>query len=181
MAEQGKSKYADRLKGMKSGFANAQKQAKVMDGDEVVPVGTYEGKVTARVRESNNGNLMVNFSFFILDGEWSGIPVYDNLIIEHSNPNVASRGQRDLVRRLAVMGFDFDPEHPEDLEDLLEELSNDAPIIQFKTRHSQSKDGDRTFVNCDVLGMVEQGARKAPARTAKKKTAKKKATSRSRK
>lgn len=164
MGKEGKSKYADRLGGMKQGFANAQKQAKIMSGDGVVPVAVYTGKVTARLRESRNGNLMANFSFFITDGELQGIPVFDNLIIEHDDPQVAVRGQRDLCRRLSVMGYEFDAGHPGQLEPLLEELSNEAPLVSFKVRHSEAKDGSgRVFPNCDVLELLQQSARTAPA------------------
>lgn len=165
---EGKSKFADRLGGMRQGFANAQKQAKIMTGDGVVPVGTYTGKVSARLRESQNGNLMANFSFFITEGELTGIPVFDNVIIDHDNPQVAIRGQRDLCRRMDILGYEFNPEQPEQLEDILEEVSNEAPIVSFRVRHNEASDGSgRIFVNCDLLEAMSSAPQKSTSRSSR--------------
>jgi hypothetical protein len=155
----GKSAYAARLDGMKQGFANAKKQSSILNGDDTFPEGVFVGKVTAKLGDSQSGSLMVKRTFFTLEGELAGLPAWDNIIIGHDNPMVQARGQRDLMRFLDMMGYTFDEKKPSTLEPILEELSEEAPVVRFQVKHTigKAREGQpqRTFVNVTVLEKLE--------------------------
>lgn len=152
---EGKSKFADRLGKMQSGFSAAQKQADVQSGDDVMPEGEYVGKVTAKLRESKTGNLMVNRMFVPTEGDMAGVAVFDNLIIEQPNTSAEMRARRDTLRFLNLCGYKFG--QVSELEEVLEELTKEAPLVKFRVRHNPSKEGDRVFTNVDVLEYIGSG------------------------
>lgn len=149
---QGKSKFAGRLTAMKTGFAAAKRQGDVMDGDETFPEGIFVGKVTAKLKESKKGNLMVGRMFVPTEGEMAGVATFDNLIIEHANPQVSSRGRRALLSfiNLFVDGFDVGTIDSQ-LEETLEMLSETAPLCRFEVKHSKPTDDGSVFINITVL------------------------------
>jgi hypothetical protein len=153
----GKSAYADRLNNMKGGFKDAARQAAIMGGDETYPKGIYVGKVTAKLKESSKGNLMVSRMFVPTEGELRGLPCFDNLVIEHENANVEMRNMRTLCRFLDMTGYEFDTDQTDTLEPILEELTKQAPIVKFEVKHSGAKDDGTPFVNIEVLEVVSAG------------------------
>lgn len=183
MQAQGKSKFAERLKKIQGGMSTAKRQQEKMGESGVFPEGEYVGKTMAKVRESrSSGNLMVSRTFIATEGELQGLPAYDNLIIDQPNTQSALRAQRDLVKYIDTCGYSFDPEsNPEQLEDVLEELSKDAPIVRYRVRHSSPDDDSGTvFVNVDVLGTPEVNVPSTPRPAGKKAGAKRKGGERKR-
>jgi pyruvate/2-oxoglutarate dehydrogenase complex dihydrolipoamide acyltransferase (E2) component len=156
-------KYAARLADMKKQFTKANEQAKVLSGDESFPAGEYIGKITAKLKESKAGNLMVSRMFVPTEGELQGLPCWDNVIIEHDNLDVSLRGQRTCCRFLDICGYSFNVDQPGDLPAILEALTEEAPIVKFRVRVSEAADGSRSFTNCDVLSLVESGTGEADA------------------
>lgn len=153
------SVFAADLKKMSTGFETAQRQATVLGENEVFPEGEYVGKVTAKLKKSQAGNLMVGRMFIPLAGDLLGQPCYDNIVIGHPDPMVAVRGQRRLIAFLDMVGMRFNLKRPESEEDglepCLEALSKAAPIVKFKVSHGRNeRNPDRPFINVDVLELV---------------------------
>lgn len=98
----------------------------------------------AIMKESSNGNLMVSRQHLIREGELAGIVVFDNLVL--STPF----GMANLVSWLKRLGYDA-PEDPVDLEPMIEQVANEAPMVKASTK---SKDG---FTNVRVLEVLEGG------------------------
>lgn len=183
MQAQGKSKYAERLKKLQGGMTTAKHQQEKMGDSGVFPEGEYVGKTMAKIKESrSSGNLMVSRTFIATEGEMEGLPAFDNLVIDQPNTSSALRAQRDLVKYIDTCGYSFDPEsNPEQLEDVLEELSKEAPVVRYRVRHSSPDDDSGTvFVNVDVLGTPELNTSSAPRPASKKSGAKRKGRKRKR-
>lgn len=137
-----KSKWGARLSKMKSGWASSEQQYKEMFGASDLPEDTYVAKLQdCELSESNAGNLRVKREHVIVEGDHKGVVVRDGLNLENEYGPVFCR------RWLAMLGVDV-PENPEELETLLAEVKEAAPVCKIRVRHS----GD--FTNVDVISVL---------------------------
>lgn len=139
-----KSKWGARLSKMKSGWASSEQQYKEMFGASDLPEDTYIAKLQdCELSESNAGNIRVKREHVIMEGEHKGVVVRDGLNLENEYGLVFCR------RWLAMLGVDI-PENPEELETLLAEVKEAAPVCKIRVRHS----GD--FTNVDVISVLDE-------------------------
>lgn len=137
-----KSKWGARLSKMKSGWSSSEQQYKEMFGAADIPEDVYVAKLQdCELTESNSGKLRIKREHVIMEGEHKGVPVRDGLNLENEYGPVFCR------RWLHMIGADV-PENPEELETLLAEIKEAAPVCKIRVRHS----GD--YTNVDVISVV---------------------------
>lgn len=138
-----KSKWGARLSKMKSGWLSSEQQYKEMFGASDIPEDVYVAKLQdCELTESNSGKLRIKREHVIMEGEHKGVSVRDGLNLENELGLVFCR------RWLNMIGAEV-PENPEELETLLAEIKEAAPVCKIRVRHS----GD--FTNVDVLSVVD--------------------------
>lgn len=139
------SKFSQRLGTMKRKWKSSQKRAEQMFGGAKVEEGEYVARLTkAFIKESSQGNLFIRREHTIIDGEYTGVIIYDNMMLE------TDLGPAFIRRWIDTLGYN-QPEEPEELEDFCDAAVKDAPTCHVRVRHS----GD--FVNVDVLKVVDSG------------------------
>lgn len=137
-----KSKWGARLSKMKSGWLSSEQQYKEMFGAADIPEDVYVAKLQdCELTESSSGKLRIKREHVIMEGEHKGVPIRDGLNLENELGLVFCR------RWLNMIGADV-PENPEELETLLAEIKEAAPVCKIRVRHS----GD--FTNVDVISVV---------------------------
>jgi len=121
---------------------SSEQQYKEMFGASDIPEGVYVAKLQdCELTESNSGKLRIKREHVIMEGEHKGVPVRDGLNLENEYGPVFCR------RWLNMIGADV-PENPEELETLLAEIKEAAPVCKIRVRHS----GD--YTNVDVISVV---------------------------
>lgn len=138
------SKWEAKLRKMKSGWANSKQSYKEMFGASDIPEDVYVAKLQdTELTESNAGKLRIKREHVILEGDHKGVVVRDGLNLENEYGPVFCR------RWFALLGVDI-PEEPEELEEVLGEVKDAAPVCKIRVRHS----GD--FTNVDVISVVDE-------------------------
>ena len=125
-------------------------------GPPGVPAGVYNMQMQkCCLKESANGAMMIEREHLILDGQHEGEVVRDYMNLE------TAYGPRFATQFIEKMGYES-PDNPEDLEELVAAIANDAPTYQAKVKVS----GD--FRNVDIIRLTEKPATSIPASTVKK-------------
>jgi len=138
------SDYSKKLAGMKNAYDDSQNQYDSMFGGAKVPAGNYTAKLqSAVIKESqSSGRLMIAREHLLVQGEFTNITIYDNIMLE------TPMGFTFVRRWIDMMGYE-QPERPEDLEDIVAEIAEDAPMVKIRIKHS----GD--FVNVSVIEVLD--------------------------
>jgi len=133
-----KSKFADRLAGMNDTY-NEQK-----DSASGISDGVFRFQLQGcELKEAASGNMMVRWEHLCLDDEAEGVTVFDQ------NTMSAPRSYFFLAQRIRNLGFEA-PEDICDIESLLEEIQNAAPIY---TAEVKNKDG---FTNVRIQELDDE-------------------------
>ena len=141
------SEYTQRLSNMKDAYDESQNQYDSMFRGVKIPAANYLARLqSAKVTESkSSGKLMVSREHIITDGEYKGMVVYDNIMLE------TPMGFTFARRWFDMMGYN-QPENPKEIPDLVEEMANEAPDVKIRIKHS----GD--FINVSVIEVIGEGS-----------------------
>jgi len=139
-----KSKFGDKLKGMKSGWDESQNQYDTMFGGVKIDAGDYIAQVQmAKLTESkSSGKLMIRREHLIVEGSWKGTVVYDNMMLE------TPMGMTFIRRWFEMMGYAA-PDDPSEIEDVIEAIAEESATVKIAVKHS----GD--FINVAVIEVIE--------------------------
>ena len=138
-----KSKWGAKLKKMKAGWQGSEQAYKEMFGAADIPEDVYVMKLQeACLDETTGGKLRIKREHVIIEGEHKGVVIRDGMNLETDMGPVFAR------RWLAMLDVEI-PEDPEELEDLLLEVKEAAPVVKGRVRHS----GD--FTNVDIISVVD--------------------------
>jgi len=121
------SEFANRLAKMQENgsWQNAKKLA------HGVPSSLYNMQLQGlELKESQNGNLMIAREHVILDGEFQGEVVRDNMNLSNEI------GQRFVAQFIEQMGYQV-PDDLTQIEDVLTAILNDAPSYTGQVKHSE--------------------------------------------
>ena len=140
--------YADKLKGMQATWADSSAVYDSTFGGVKVDPGQYVARLqSAKIVESKtSGNLMIRREHVILEGQFQGMIVYDNM-------NLANAMGMSFVRRwIDQMGYEAPaPDKPEELEDIIAAIVDEGPTVKVAIKHS----GD--FVNVSIIELLTAG------------------------
>lgn len=138
------SEYTKKLAGMKTAYDDSQNQYDSMFGGAKVPAGNYVAKLqSAVIKESqSSGKLMIAREHLITEGEFANITIYDNIMLE------TPMGFTFVRRWVDMMGYE-QPEQPEEIEDIVSDIAEEAPVVKIRIKHS----GD--FVNVSVIEVLD--------------------------
>lgn len=152
MAEKKISVFGDKLRGMQDTVNQAMADYK--PGGVRVPDGIYTGRESAEMREAkSSGNLMISRQFTIVDGEFKGLNVWDNLVFQ-GNPI----GIQIARRWMEQHGYAWPEEDLAEVETIVNEINEAGALVKFKVKSSANKnDPDRPWINVDVLEILEGG------------------------
>lgn len=150
------SPFAKRLANMKKAWADKKEEAKATGGGGVnVPPDFYICRLTdGTIREAgSNDELHMVLQFTVLEGEQTGeqIPLWDNI----QNPERLVYAMRDL-RRLNV---DTDEMDITDIEEVLKQLIESAPVVRLKV--AQNGEYTNVYIN-KVIEDYEGAGETAP-------------------
>lgn len=138
-----------KLKKLNKKWAEAREEfGDETSGFETVPSGNYVvGKLKCEIAESTqSGKLQVKRNVTILEGEFKGQKVFDNLQLE------TERGPEFLLKWLNFM--EYEVENLDDLEETLEEISANEDAT-FQVRVKSTEDG---FSNIYFNKILEDGS-----------------------
>jgi len=140
--------FAEKLKGMKQTWAESSTVYDSTFGGIKVDPGQYVARLqSAKIVESKtSGNLMIRREHVILEGQFQGMIVYDNM-------NLANAMGMSFVRRwIDQMGYEApSADKPEELEDVIAAVIAEAPTVKIAIKHS----GD--FVNVSIIELLQTG------------------------
>ena len=137
------SSFKTRLKRMKKNYTEQKQTAK--DMFTLVPAGVYVGVLqSAKIAESSNGNLLIKREHLITEGDESGSTVFDNMMLE------TELGFAFIIRWLEICGYEA-PETPEEIEDIIEAMTDENPGVKFSIKHSGN------YANVSVQELLEAG------------------------
>jgi len=130
-----------------------------MFGGVKIDPGEYIARLqSAKLVESkSSGKLMVRREHVLMDGEFKGMVIFDNMILE------TPMGLTFIRRWFDQMGYEA-PEDPEEIENVVSAVSKDAANVKIQVKHS----GD--FVNVAVIEVLDE-EKEEPASKASGKTA----------
>lgn len=112
-----------------------------------VPEGEYACQLqSAEMKESQNGNMMIRRAHLILDGEFEGVVIRDNIVLS------TEVGMSIAAEWIERMGFEV-PEDLEEIEDVIAEIVEAAPEYTAQVKHS----GDFVNVACYEAEASEAG------------------------
>lgn len=139
-----KDNFQARLDSMKQNWDKSQGDYDAMFGGSDIPASDYNLQlVSMNIKESgSSGNLMVVRQFTILEGEYEGKNVFDNMQLE------TPRGFTFVRRFIEQMGYEA-PENPGELPDTLEAILGDEPVLIGKVTHSDD------FTNIRIVKLIE--------------------------
>lgn len=143
------SVFADKLRGMQDTVAQAMADYK--PGGVRVPEGIYTAKESAELKEAKKtGNLMIARQFTVNDGEFKGLNIWDNLVIQN-NPTGIQIARRWVEKH----GFAFPEEDFAEIETIINEINDLGATVKVKLKFSPSQDPDRPYSNLDVLEVLD--------------------------
>lgn len=140
------SEYQKQLASMRKTWKASKKVYDTMFAGAKVPEGVYIAQVQkCALKESkSSGNLMIARQHLILEGEYKGTMLFDNMQLETEYGPVFAR------RWIETVGYEA-PEDIEELPELLEAIAGEGPVCKVVVKHS----GD--FVNVNVSEMLDSG------------------------
>jgi len=140
------SEYQKQLASMKKTWKSSKKVYDTMFAGAKVPEGVYIAQVQkCALKESkSSGNLMIARQHLILEGEYKGTMLFDNMQLETEYGPVFAR------KWIETVGYET-PEDIEELPELLEAIASEGPVCKVAVKHS----GD--FVNVNVSEMLDSG------------------------
>jgi hypothetical protein len=146
------SKFADKLNGMKNSWDDSKNQYDSMFGGVKIPADTYLAQMqSVKLKESkSSGKLMIQREHVIIEGQFKGTVVYDNMQIE------TPMGMTFIRRWFEQMGYEA-PADPAEIEDVIRAIAEDAALVKIQVKHS----GD--YVNVSVIEVVETSSANAPS------------------
>jgi len=110
-----------------------------------IPDGIYIMRLEkAELTVSKNGNPMIRREHIVLDGEFAGDTVRDNLVL------ASDIGSRMVVEWIERVGYEA-PSDPTDLPEIIETIQAEGPTVKAKTKKNGS------FVNVTVYGLDDGG------------------------
>jgi len=137
------STFTERLARLQAAV-NEQMEDYVPGGFTLLPPGEYEAHVQASLGETKNDpqRLLVAWVFTVAEGEKQGRKITDRTIIEDNKV-----GLQICRGRIEDLGREW-PEKIAYLENVLRDISADAPLVKIRVTHENStgKDG-KAYVN----------------------------------
>ena len=146
--------FASKLSGMKQSWADSSAVYDSTFGGIKIDAGQYLARLqSAKIVESkSSGKLMIRREHIILEGQFQGMIVYDNLNLE------TPMGMSFVRRWIDQMGYEAPtPDKPEEIEDIVAAISEEAPTVKVAVKHS----GD--FVNVSIIELIAAGDAKPDA------------------
>jgi len=137
--------FSSKLAGMKQAWADSSTVYDSTFGGIKIDAGQYLARLqSAKITESkSSGKLMIRREHVILEGQFKGMIVYDNLNLE------TPMGMSFVRRWIEQMGYDQpDVDKPEEIEDIVAAISQEAPTVKVAVKHS----GD--FVNVSIIELI---------------------------
>ena len=132
--------FKARLKKMKKGYTEQKQTAK--DMFTKVPAGVYVGTlISAVVKESSSGNLMIARKHLITEGDETGTTVSDNKMLEND------LGFAFVIGWIELCGYEA-PDNPEDIEGVLSAMVEEELSVKFLAKHSGN------FINAQVQELL---------------------------
>ena len=154
--------FADKLKGMKQTWADSSSVYDSTFGGVKVDPGQYVARLqSAKIVESKtSGHLMIRREHVILEGQFQGMIVYDNM-------NLSNAMGMSFVRRwIDQMGYEPPAvDKPEELEDIISAIVQESPTVKVAIKHS----GD--FVNVSIIELLSASSDTESAKEAPKQEA----------
>jgi len=146
--------YNEALEKMQGAYEASEKEYATTFGGEVVDEGVYTAQLqSATMKTSSQGNLMIRRSHLILEGDWEGSVVRDNVMI--------SEDRLVYVRRwIEMIGFQC-PVQLSELEGMVEDIVKAAPTVEIAVKHNIS--GDITYCNVYVNKLLDGEGAEVPA------------------
>jgi hypothetical protein len=137
--------FSDKLKGMQSTWADSSNVYDSTFGGVKVDAGQYVARLQGAklVESKTSGNLMIRREHVILEGQFQGMIVYDNM-------NLANAMGMSFVRRwIDQLGYESPaPDKPEELEDIIAAIVKEAATVKIAIKHS----GD--FTNVSIIEVL---------------------------
>lgn len=160
MAGSKKSIFRKRLTKMQDAAADAMQD--YTPGFQHIQDGIYEARITAEIRESSNGNLMIAQTYTIVGGEYEGQKVWSNLMLEKIDDETGERipNYNGIVfsrRWLESMGIEYPEDDLGQLEEIIEQINDCAPACKIKVRTTKSKLTEDEFQNVNIMEMLDWG------------------------
>jgi hypothetical protein len=123
-----------------------------------VPDSIYMARVQAELKEAqSSGNLMIGRTFTIVDGEFKGLKIWDNIVLEQldgdGNHTLSDRGIQNARRWVESHGIAF-PEDISQLEAIVNQINDAAPLCQV--RSITTKKGDDEYTNVRVMKVLDE-------------------------
>lgn len=117
---------------------------------EKIPAGTYMVRVQlVEWRKSKNENLMLHREHVVLEGEFAGKMVFDNLMY-----GLSDYGDGKIRNYITTATGEPCPDDPADLETIVSDL-NDKMAYDAKAKVSYSGEGDNQFTNVTVMEVYD--------------------------
>ena len=157
--------FKDRLSKMQNAAANAM--AGWTPGGIQVPDSVYLAHVQAEMAESqSSGNLMITRTFTIVEGEFTGLRIWDHITLEQSSqdddtikvPN--TMGLTQARRWVEIYGIPWPEEDLSQIEEAVLQINEAAPICKIrskKTKDRKDPTGQNFFTNVTVMEVVSYG------------------------
>jgi len=144
----GKSKFAERLSSMRTTINESKNTYDSMFAGVKIDAGTYVVRLqSAKIVETkSSGKLMILREHIVTEGTWQGHVVRDYMNLE------SPMGMAFVRQWIDQCGYEFPDENPEELEDVVEAIANEAFTCKAIVKHS----GD--FINLSVQEIIESAS-----------------------
>lgn len=81
-------------------------QYSTLDSFSPLPPGEYRvGIMASELKNTRSGNSMLSFTYEVMDGEFQGRKIWDNLNLWHNNPKTVEIAMRQLKSIATVSGY----------------------------------------------------------------------------
>lgn len=136
--------FKDRLSKMQSNWNSSKAQYATQFGGEKVPAGVYIVQLhSAKLAETKESQkLYIRRQHVIMEGDYKGVAVFDNMFIENEMGAMFFRQWIDLC------GFEA-PDDPTELEELITEISKTSPVAKVNVKHNKD------FTNVQYVEVLE--------------------------
>jgi hypothetical protein len=126
------SEHGKRLAQLRKQWKKSKKEKENRFGAENLEDGTYLAQLrTCKIKESStSGKLMIAREHVLLEGEHEGMVIFDNMQLEHEV------GMIFIRRWLEMLGHE-EPENPDDLPEILEEIQEASPRVTIRTKKNE--------------------------------------------
>lgn len=149
--------FAQRLRAMQEQVSAAMQT--YTTGGTRVPDGVYIAREAAEIREARStGKLMISRTFTVAEGEFTGLNIWDNLMLESE-----SEVPIQIARRWVELHIDPSTGSPyvwpeEDLaklETIVNEISEAAALVKIRVKTTPNRNGDGEWTNVTVLQLLD--------------------------